>query len=116
MEQNSNADRNDVIYVKKTSGDEEPFVSQKLEGSLLRAGADRNTAAEIVKDIEFWINNGVSTRKIYDRAFSILRRKKIKAALRYKLKQAIMDFGPSGFPFEHFIGEIFSKQGYDVQV
>jgi hypothetical protein len=32
------------------------------------------------------------------------------------LKRAIFDLGPSGFPFEHFIGELFAHQGYDVEV
>jgi hypothetical protein len=104
------------IQVKKASGKDESFTPYKLENSLLRAGADIETSSAIVKEIEEWIYDGVSTKQIYARAFSLLRPKKIAAALRYKVKQAILELGPSGYPFEIFIGKIFEKQGYSVQV
>jgi Holliday junction resolvase len=104
------------ILVKKASGETEPFVSKKLEQSLRNAGANNKVVKEIVSDIESWIFDGVTTKKIYSRAFSLLCRRKTKAALRYKLKQAILQLGPTGYPFEHFIGQIFERQGYRVTV
>ena len=36
-------------------------------------------------------------------------------AARYKLKKAIIELGPSGYPFEHFVGQIFKEQGFAVE-
>lgn len=104
------------ILVRKASGVEEPFEKYKLERSLRNAGADNDLVNEIVGNIENWIFNGLTTKKIYSRAFSLLRRKETGVAIRYKLKQAIMELGPSGYPFEDFIGHLFEKQGYEVKV
>lgn len=107
---------NKVILVKKASGDEEPFAIEKLERSLLNAGARNSTIEKIIANIEDWIFHGVTTKQIYARAFSILRRERTISAMRYKLKQAIMELGPTGYPFEQFIGQLFSKQGFEVEV
>ncbi len=104
------------ILVRKASGDEEPFEKYKLERSLRNAGADNDLIKEIVENIENWISTGLTTKKIYSKAFSLLRRKETGVAIRYKLKQAIMELGPTGYPFEDFIGHLFEKQGYEVKV
>ncbi|WP_372754725.1 restriction endonuclease [Labilibaculum sp.] len=105
-----------LILVTKASGDEEPFEIKKLERSLINAGAERSVIDKILADISSWIYSGVTTRQIYSRAFSILRRNKTNSAMRYRLKKAIMELGPTGYPFEQFIGQMFKKQGYDVIV
>lgn len=104
------------ILVRKASGDEELFSVEKLERSLQNAGANYMQIQNIIADIENWIYDGVTTRKIYSRAFSILRRDKTSVALRYKLKQAMMEFGPTGFPFENFIGQLFEAQNFHTEV
>ncbi|MBM3420696.1 MAG: ATP-binding protein [Bacteroidetes bacterium] len=104
-----------TILVRKASGEEEPFDQRKLESSLLQAGAAGDAVREIIEDISDWIYQGVTTRKIYSRAFQLLKRLKGVAALRYRLKQAMMELGPTGYPFECFIGQIFSKQGFEVK-
>lgn len=105
-----------VIYIKKASGQEELFDISKLERSLINAGADHSIVADIIEDINGWIFHGATTKKIYSRAFQLLKQKKTLAAIYYKLKQAIMELGPTGYPFETFIGKIFEKQGYEVLV
>lgn len=113
---NDDLNRNNKIFVKKASGEEEPFDINKLKSSLDNAGADEKIIKEIVADIEDWLYTGITTKKIYSRAFLLLRRKKIKTALRYKIKQAILQLGPTGYPFESLVGKIFEKQGYSVKV
>ena len=105
-----------AILVTKASGEKETLSTDKLRGSLQRAGARGEIIDEIVADLMNWAYDGVTTKKIYTRAFSILRRKKGGPALRYKLKKAIMELGPTGYPFEHFVGIIFKRQGYSVEV
>src|SRR5665648_63089 len=105
-----------VILIKKASGDEEPFSSEKLEHSLLNAGAKKETVLKIVADIEAWIQPGVTTKKIYSRAFSMLRRDETTSSFRYRLKQAILELGPTGYPFEILIGKLFQHMGYRTEV
>jgi hypothetical protein len=102
--------------VKKASGITEPFSQQKLESSLKRAGADEEIVENILRDLKPWLYNGVTTRKIYKMAFGLLTRQKPGMAARYSLKRAIMELGPTGFPFEHFIGQLFSQWGFKAEV
>jgi hypothetical protein len=108
--------RNKVILVKKASGEEEPFATEKLERSLLNAGAKADIIQKIVGDIECWIQPGVTTKKIYTRAFSLLRQDKTTSSLRYRLKQAILELGPTGYPFEILIGKLFQQTGFGAEV
>lgn len=115
LDKNSSAPNN-TIFVQKASGDKEPFAKEKLERSLHNAGASDAIIHNIVADIMDWIITGVTTKKIYSRAFTLLRREKTSAANRYKLKQAIMQLGPTGYPFESYIGQLFERQGYNIRV
>jgi hypothetical protein len=107
---------NSTILIRKASGEEEPFRVNKLKQSLRNAGAEEEVIEKIAEDISSWIYDGISTQKIYSRAFSLLKKKKYYAASRYKLKKAIMELGPTGFPFEHFIGKILEVQGFETEV
>jgi hypothetical protein len=104
------------IRIKKASGELESFDPQKLIASLRNSGAQEDAIDEIVKDITEWVYDGVSTRKLYSRAYSLLNRISKSGAMLYRLKKAIIDLGPSGYPFEHFVGEIFRRRGYEVEV
>ncbi|HKL31694.1 MAG TPA: restriction endonuclease, partial [Tangfeifania sp.] len=106
---------NNRPIIRKASGEAEPFSQEKLEASLRRAGAGEETISEIAGDIKSWLTDGESTKNIYSRAFRLLRKKRSSLAARYKLKKAIMELGPSGYPFEHFIGQIMKNQGFEVQ-
>jgi len=102
--------------VRKSSGEHQSFSAEKLRNSLLRAGATSAIADAIIGQIEpTWVS-GTSTRKIFRQAFALLRRQKHSLAARYSLKNAIMELGPTGYPFEHFVGEIFRSRGYSVEV
>lgn len=113
---NSDSTDSKVILIKKASGEEEAFSSDKLERSLIKAGAKKEIVLKIVADIENWIYPGVSSKKIYSRAFSMLRHDKTTSSLRYRLKQAILELGPTGYPFEILIGKLFQHMGFKTEV
>jgi Holliday junction resolvase len=104
------------ISITKASGDIVPFNKGKLKQSLLRSGANSEQADEVVSEVLEMLVEGMSTRKIYKTAFRLLRNVSRPMAARYKLKHAIMELGPSGFPFEQFIGELLNHQGYTTKV
>jgi len=100
------------VWVQKASGETEPFSIEKLISSLSNSGANIDETEEIAAEITKWIYNGISTRQIYSRAFELLKHKRAHFASRYKLKKAIMELGPTGYPFEYFIGKLFDIMGY----
>ncbi len=104
------------ILIRKASGEQEPFAVEKLIRSLRNAGAEEDIIQQVTSDIQAWIYDGVSTKQIYSRAFTLLRKKKNQVASRYKLKQGMMELGPTGYPFEHFVGHIMHRMGYSVEV
>lgn len=104
------------LLIRKASGVLEPFSSEKLRRSLQRSGAADNVIETILNDVESWIFDGISSRKIYDKAFALLRKKTLSVASRYKLKNALMEMGPTGHPFEYFVGQVFKVLGYNVEV
>ncbi len=105
-----------TIQIIKATGEKESFQSEKLTESLKRAGANEKLIADIVAEVENWLTEGVSTKKIYAKAFTLLRKKRRSFAARYSLKNALMELGPTGYPFEHFVGQIFAIQGFDTKV
>ncbi|MEW6468779.1 MAG: restriction endonuclease [Bacteroidota bacterium] len=84
--------------------------------SLVRSGASTEIAERINADLKPRLYPGISTKKIYRIAFGLLKERSRNLAAKYHLKRAIMELGPSGFPFEKFISEILSHQGYSTVV
>lgn len=103
------------VWVEKASGETEPFSTEKLIGSLASSGASIEETEEIASEITKWIYDGISTRQIYTRAFELLKHKRAHFASRYKLKKAIMELGPTGYPFEFFIGKLFEMMGFKTK-
>lgn len=103
------------FLVKKQSGEQQPFSEEKLVESIRRAGAPDELAWQVVAQLRQVLFDGITTREIYRRAFQLLRKLMRNVAARYSLKSAIMDLGPSGYPFEKFVGEIFRKQGFETK-
>lgn len=104
------------ILVTKASGEKVFFDSEKLRHSLSKAGAEDYQINEIQKELLKELYDGISTKRIYRLAFERLKNRSKHLAARYHLKQAIMELGPSGYPFEKFVGEILKCQGYSVEV
>jgi hypothetical protein len=100
------------IYIIKSDGVRELFDREKLLRSLRKIGTDQNTAEMIVTKIETGLAEGSTTKEIYRRAFTLLKKHQRPVALRYSLKRAIAELGPSGFPFEDYVAEIFKAQGF----
>lgn len=103
------------IYVLKADGTRELFDTSKLESSLKRAGASSKAVEEILGHITEGLDGEITTHEIYKRAFDLLGNIEKPIALKYSLKRAIMELGPSGFPFEDFIAEIFRGQGLEAE-
>ena len=106
-----------ATLITKANGEQEPFKREKLERSLTRVGASQEMQEHIIAKVEEKLHDGISTQEIYEYAFEILRADAQKpVAARYSVKRAVLDLGPSGFPFEYFVAEVLRAIGYtDVQ-
>ncbi|MEO6304452.1 MAG: ATP cone domain-containing protein [Bacteroidia bacterium] len=107
---------NKNILITKSSGEKSQFSEKKLRNSLTRSGANEEQINFIINEISSQLYEGISTKQIYKLAFSLLRDNSRHLAARYNLKQAIMELGPSGYPFEKYIAEILNAQGYKTKV
>lgn len=105
-----------VIQITKASGERSHYDRDKLIQSLHRSGASDSSIETLVADVESSLVDGMSTHKIYRRAFQLLKKTNVVAASQYKLKSAVMDLGPSGYPFEQFVGALFRATGWTTKV
>tara|TARA_R110002111_G_scaffold119482_6_gene182420 strand:+ start:3711 stop:4556 length:846 start_codon:yes stop_codon:yes gene_type:complete len=104
------------IEILKSSGERAKFSLDKLRKSLKHSGADHNLVEQIVDQLKDELYEGISTNEIYNRAYSLLKKNKSIFASKYKLKKAIYELGPTGFPFERFVAAILEYSGYHTSV
>ena len=111
------------IYIKKSDGTNEEFDIMKLKESLVRSGAQPTVVDKIIRTItedlkgksEKLGNKAVcNVTEIYKQAFVMLKKMSVSAAARYSLRRSVMEIGPTGFPFEEFVAELFKAQGYET--
>jgi hypothetical protein len=105
-----------AVQITKASGQQVSFSEKKLKQSLLRSGAGKEMIDAVFDEVKGKLYKGISTKKIHKMAFALLKRHARPFAARYKLKAAIMELGPSGFPFEKYVAEIFKYNGYKIKV
>lgn len=104
-----------TIRVRKSNGDYAPFDSTKLKAALNRSGASEQEAMEVLENLFPLMIDGITTKKIYQIAYGLLRKKSHGVAGRYRLKKAILELGPTGYPFERFVGKLFEADGYKAE-
>jgi len=103
------------LEVRKYSGEKVKFSISKLSLSLIRSGADKSMVNAIVQKVSDEVYDGISTKEIYNRAFTLLKGKNRCLASKYKLKRAIYELGPTGFPFEGFVSRLLKYSGYTTE-
>jgi Holliday junction resolvase-like predicted endonuclease len=106
----------EAVTIIKRSGEAAEFDPSKLKHSLERSGATAEVIQDVIKKVKELLYDGISTQEIYRKAFAILRRSSRPTAARYKLKRALMELGPTGYPFEKFIAEMLRHEGFQTRV
>jgi hypothetical protein len=102
------------MKIIKHSGDIVDFDENKLKRSLMKSGADENIVDSVIETIKREIYEGISTKKIYKLAFSLLKKASNSHAARYNLRTAIELLGPAGFFFEKYVSRLFASEGYQT--
>lgn len=98
------------------SGERSNFSEEKVAGSLRRSGAREHVINDILNTIKGELHEDMTTKEIYKRAYALLKAQDGLTASRYKLKKAIFELGPTGFPFERFIGAVMEQSGFVVEI
>lgn len=107
---------NQKYRVLKSNGELELFSAKKLERSILRTGLPTKHCKEITKELSQNIKHGMRTQEIYKDAVKLIRLKSPIAATHYSLKKSLLELGPTGFEFEHFVAKYFNEIGYETYV
>jgi len=104
-----------MVSVVKSDGSIEPFRQEKVRASIQRAGISDEIQNLAVAHVKAKLYDFIPTSEIYHHISEFLD----KSAqpfnrTKYRLKHAIMEFGPTGYPFEDFVAELLKTNGYQA--
>lgn len=102
------------FYIRKVSGERVLFDVDKLIRSLEKSKIPKETISEIIQKIKK--EDISSTKQIYEFVLKELDKVDPVFAARYNLKNALLELGPTGYPFEDYVAKIFNAEGYRTYV
>lgn len=105
------------MLVTKADGTKEPFSEKKLLQSIAHAGIPESMHRKVIQHVQSHLYEGIPTYEIYKHIGEFLEKSSQPFhKTRYSLKQAIMELGPTGFPFEDYISKLLNDEGYTTEV
>lgn len=105
-----------MTHVIKADGSTEDFSEAKVITSIKRAGIPEYLQKRVLQSIKDKIYDNIPTYDIYGFIVDALSHSDEPfSKARYGLKQAIMLLGPTGYPFEDFIGRVLEEHHFQVQ-
>ena len=101
------------VYVTKANGTRQLFDREKVVRTCLRVGASRRIADEVAGRVEDRLYDGISTSKILQLTFRLLRNYKpaIRHILDLRRGLSLMDSKPE---FESFVQVLLARNGFEV--
>jgi hypothetical protein len=106
-----------MTNVIKANGLIENYNQDKIIQSIKRIRVSEGLQRDVVNHISNNLYENIPTKEIYGHVREFLGRSKYPYAKSvYSLKQAIMDLGPTGYPFEDFVSEVLISLGYSTKV
>lgn len=104
-----------MVTVIKATGEKEPFSEEKLRHSIQRAGIPLDLQDAVVEHVTARVYENIPTSEIYHHITEFLTQKNPYIRAKFSLKKAIMELGPTGYPFEDFVAKVLETQGYKTQ-
>ncbi|MGA2911427.1 MAG: ATP cone domain-containing protein [Candidatus Levyibacteriota bacterium] len=104
-----------MTTIVKASGLKEQFDEEKLRASVKRAGLPTGIENKVVEHVQSKLYENIPSQEVYRHVNEFLQQEPHPNAVKYKLKQALMELGPTGYPFEDFVSEILKAGGYSTQ-
>ncbi|NNE66409.1 MAG: ATPase [Pyrinomonadaceae bacterium] len=103
------------MKVKKANGELAVFDEEKIRNSLVRVNASARNIERVIEVVKGEIYDAIPTDKLYRIVFRELKKLRKGVAGKYNLKRAMMALGPTGYPFEKFIGALWESDGFNVR-
>jgi len=102
------------VEIIKANGVREDFEPAKMRASLMRAGANEDAIATVMSHVMNELKPHMTTKELYQHAYKILSDYEKPVAQKYSLRRALMEMGPTGFPFEDLVAEILKEKGFET--
>jgi hypothetical protein len=105
-----------MLNILKANGKIEPFSEEKLRTSVKRAGIPPELQNKVLSHVKPELYEDIPSQEVYQHITEFLQNVPHPNAIKYKLKQALMELGPTGYPFEDYVAEILKSIGYSTQI
>jgi hypothetical protein len=106
-----------TILVTKFDGTKESYDEEKIKNSATRVGVQEGLQAEMLDTIRGRLFDGITTDEIFKMIKEFLRSSGAShLAMKYNLKQALSQLGPSGYPFEKYVALLLNEMGYQTKI
>ncbi len=104
-----------MVNILKANGEIEPFNEDKIRESIKRAGIPLQIQAKVLSHVKSKLYENIPSQEVYGHIDEFLGRKFHLGEIKYRLKSALMELGPTGYPFEDLVAAILASKGYSVQ-
>jgi hypothetical protein len=101
------------VFVTKADGTRQLFDREKVVKTCLRMGASRKIADEVAEKVEKRLYDGISTSKILQMTFRLLRKYKPTIRHLFDLRKGLSLMG-SKPEFENFVQILLAHNGFEV--
>ncbi|MFH2085415.1 MAG: restriction endonuclease [bacterium] len=106
-----------ATLVTKIDGTKEPYSEEKIRTSASRVGVPESMQDEMLGMIRDRLYDGIQTNEIFSMIKEFLvRSDSPHLAMKYNLKDALSELGPSGYPFEKYVALLLTAVGYHTQI
>jgi hypothetical protein len=105
-----------TTMVTKADGTKEVYNEEKIRQSASRVGVPHDLQDEMLEEIRGRLFDGISTKDIFDLIKEFLHSSESPhLAMKYNLKGALAELGPSGYPFEQYVALLLQGVGYTTK-
>lgn len=102
-----------ITQVTKVDGTTESYNEEKIRTSATRVGVPEGLQEQMLVSIRDRLYDGIKTSEIFTMIKEFLRQSgSPHLAMKYNLKDALAQLGPSGYPFEKYVALLLSEVGY----
>lgn len=104
------------LYVLKANQERQLYDSNKVRQAISRAKVPLELHDRAVAYLETNLYDNIPTSEIYQIISRFLTQTSPDGQIRFRLKKAIMDLGPTGYPFEILVGHLLTEHDYETEV
>ena len=101
--------------VLKNDGTKELYNEEKIRVSATRVGVSEGLQDEMLMSIRDRLYDGIKTVEIFQMIKEFLQNSDSPyLSMKYNLKGALAELGPSGYPFEKYVSLLLNEVGYQT--